>query len=231
MVNDSRKIVEFCGIPGTGKTSIKTQLEEKYQGKVVSEIEIKKLIPNRNLKLVLFYIKPKNFVYFILTLLLLLRNIANTRQNFHFFVKILLMNFYKSQFISHKISKQYFFIDEGIIQALVSMWYNQEMKKSYMLKKILLYSYQNSNELICYCKIEEQTAKNRIRARNKMQGRLDKIKQDEELLKILKVQKENFLVILEMLKGKEIKIDTQQEIEKNLQILYKKVGEKSKNDT
>lgn len=228
MENDCRKIIEFCGIPGTGKTSIEVKLEEKYQEKVISEKKIKNSITNRNSKLTLFYLKPKNFIYLLLVLAIYLKNIGHIRENFQFFIKILLMNFYRSQFNNGKIDKNYFFIDEGIIQALVSIWYDKKMKNSYLLRRILRRSYQSDNEIVSYCKIDEKIAKDRIRARNKMQGRLDKIQQDEYLLEILKLQKENFSLIVEILKEKVIEIDTQEEIEKNLQILYKKIGEKDK---
>lgn len=216
------KILEFNGLPGTGKSTLIKNLKMDLED--YSYISNDEIYSTNFKKLLFFYLRPHNFKYLFLLFCILMKFPLKVFTNFVFFKRILFIYYYKKVEKS-KIGLKLVLIDEGIIQYIISIWYDKKIRNSHMLRIFLNNSFNDDNDILINCIIDVNTAKERIKERNIVQGRLDRIKDDIELLRILSIQKENFELIRKLILTKKMELDTNKSIKENVNYLKETIKE------
>lgn len=196
-------IVEFNGLPGSGKTSLanlfRTELESL--GVKVFTKYYKYTIPNRRY-LPLFMPKYYRVLY----------NVDRLSRTFptskELYLKLSFVNFIHmyNTFISDSNSGV-LLIDQGIVQALLSLAYDDLFPDSIETQKMirsLLEDCHLFNLPIFFinCSTSVELSKDRIRSRPRKNGafRLESVENDSDLTDILKIQDNNLKNLRNILK-------------------------------
>lgn len=187
------RIIEFCGLPGSGKSTISHYLASNLLiGKNVAEIyDARKLRGLWNVAK----------IFSIRSFLLFLKSIP-----IYSFVHIgkihYLLSPYKKSLtydcIKTYSNYDYVFVHHGILQSYVSALYGNDGNMEKYKKEITAYLKTVNVDMVVYIQTSIETAYERIKKRNqKDHGRLDAL-DNEAMLLALQKQKVNFDHLAEM---------------------------------
>lgn len=189
-------IIEFNGLPGSGKTTISLLLKKRIEGL-------------NNIVFLKYY--RKVFFCNVYSILLAIRYwrlfflVKKYSKIFRLKRPLRLCLLYVSyvrmyhDFLKDK-SSDILIIDQGVVQSLISLAYKDRVSKNDSLKELLLKSEIDTPQIVFVnCLINEKLAMNRIIARNQKGGRVDSM-EAQEMERTLCVQSENFQCIRDEIK-------------------------------
>lgn len=210
-------IIEFLGLPGSGKTTTVSQLTsylENYGYECVKPTRRSRLfryldylkLDNIKLRILLFhyskrYIQVLQFIYF-----------SNWFLDYY--------NFYKKY--QNIPDKTVVLAEQGLLQLLISIPFNQVIKDEYALMELLCYLRKKRITFsIVYCASEINTVIQRIRERGISTRRIDSM--DEiSMNKTIQVQEQNFSMLYDRINevfNRVITVDSKDSLADKVQII------------
>lgn len=220
-------IIEFNGLPGTGKTTIANHLYELLKDRY--NIYFKCILEESRLKRYFSYLFDGSLhLYYLAVLYVIKSTDSYTKEKLK--IASLLVAYYRmyKYFLKNEKRNDILLIDQGIIQALVSINFFDKIKGTNEIDKIFKFLNKKdiSFSLVC-CRCNAELSKQRIKQRNLHGGRLDNSKEDERK-GILDIQGYNFNLINDIVKDLKIleiiNVDTMDSPEINAELIAKKIG-------
>lgn len=205
-------IIEFNGLPGTGKTTVAGEVEA--------------LLEKRNIKPVFRYQRKENRIKSYLSYIFdgslrlygLARKYTNSipggnRAERLKTASVLVYYYRMYRHFTKDCPNQVLLIDQGLLQGLISIPHTDCIADRNSLDRILRFLAKRKTDVcLVHCKTDVELSFKRMRQRNTTAGRLDRCG-DEELLKNLKIQEHNFEIVRDAAEGslscKQVEIDTQ----------------------
>lgn len=193
-----KQIIEFEGIAGCGKSTLCDNLSTMLKEQKITYIYSQELAK---------YMHTHPFMY-VKTFRLnnytnVLKLMISTRslRSFKWYVAILkLLSLY--EYYNDYVDKDILLCDHSLIQSVVQVWgYKEQIKLNSKSRIALTRFFQHYTDITnVYCNIGPEIAMQRIRSRNRKYGRLDMIKDDNELLILLKNNAYNLNEVLQAYK-------------------------------
>ncbi len=219
-------IIEFNGIPGSGKTTTMFELRKLLKEMKVPEIPDKAVSECEVNRLTILHSREIRACYItFLKAFFLIRPIRRERfrimnRTFHYWYGIKLL----SQDRERKQTR-ICILDQGIIQGFVSMAFQgkilNEGKYCQYIKQVL----DSLGNFVCInCNTDVNVSVSRMRQRTHKLSRLDFINNNRELRKALINQKKQFERIRETAIKKAVSIDMNESPEDNAERILLKVG-------
>lgn len=216
-------IIEFNGLPGTGKTTVAKNLilflEEKgipcYYNKFFKEIKIKRYLSYLFDGTIELYFLGRKFADKSSN------NISGEKREI---VKVFIGYYRLYRFFLKNKKNHVLIIDQGIIQALISILHIDLMVSTKELEKIFAFLKRKGVTFLnVSCNTNVKLSVERIKNRNTFGGRLDRLDL-VDLQHALENQAQNFESIRNCCKNvlglQEILIDTSESLEKNVNNVY-----------
>lgn len=204
MKNTKRLVVfEFNGVPGCGKTTVSKEVIKKLKASnfIVSEprnfFNGEKNLKKIMILLSIFKIENLKVLYYLFVFSLNIKPLEFARIKhiklayfYYYYIKRMQVKSYEYDFIV---------LDQGIIQAIVSILKNDKVTNYTKLYKLLDTIFEGIQCVYTVnCEVDSYIARNRIRGREPQKGgRLDYISDDDELLSTLSVENKYFKIIRE----------------------------------
>ena len=217
-ISRNQLIVEFNGLPGAGKTTLVRMLQQKLLSRGNDPI----LSYNRVRYQFRWYLPLFMPSYFSL-----IHDINVYSRQFASKSKLLLrlayvyyVKMYRN-FVSDKLNST-LLIDQGTIQSLVSLSYQEKIKNKYVLEQILQDSrFDTLPIIIVNCNIDILDSINRMHSRPQREGWRINDLNDNDLQNTLFIQAENFSILRSSIKKiypyiHMIDIDTQEPLQNNV---------------
>ena len=191
-------IIEFYGLPGAGKTTTAFAIQKQLRNMEIRVLSPKRIIDHQCKYKEIVLSKEIRDVYIIfLKALFLVRPITRERirfMNMAFNYWLGIKNFH----IAEKQKNGICILDQGIVQAFVSMAYLGKItNKEKYCRCIQQVVDMLDNVIFVNCRINPDISIMRMRARKPNGGRLQQIKNDNELRKMLQIQMLQFERITE----------------------------------
>ena len=184
----SPEIIELCGIPGCGKSTLFRNMSKSNDYKIGGLGDLLNVYRRMNI-----ITKILSFPYIsVIKLLLLFIFFPKIElKSFHLyidFVKIVIL--YN---IRNKIEEfEYILVDHGVMQSFAGLFYNNEERFSdKSIAKISNFTKPFSPILMCYCEITIDESVQRIRKRNRNYGRMDVL--DNNIILKQKLSSQSYL--------------------------------------
>lgn len=198
------KMIEFNGLPGSGKTTITHYISKNYYENKLKLINLKnddiykKHIRLKSFRLLKNLLVP-NRIYILIILIGFMHknhsiNVKNIYRGIHI---INLYNLYKLINKSNESEDTYYLLDQGIIQEIISILYDKKINKKSFKWLIKLIKFTYSEFSIINSKVSVEESLIRIQSRISNTSRLDKLS-EEKANKVLRVQYENFKILREI---------------------------------
>ena len=173
----TKRILEFYGLPGVGKTSVCHVLLGRY--KASSKMaELLSLYKNESLFFKLTHLPISSFLRFFWFLVFVPQKCKNEKMIYkEFFLFILLYHYFKYQ-----KKYDYLIVDHGFAQQLGSMLHNMDYDISdNNLKRFSSFVKSIDFLSLVYCQLPEQLALERMRKRGRNSGRIDAVMSNTDI--------------------------------------------------
>ena len=174
MERDS-KIIEFYGLPGCGKTTLRSNLLLSLSKHAGSIQDVMTLYKHESFFYRLFHLPIKQWCLLSIFLIMMPQKRKNTKSAY-------VALYYKVLAYAYCASKSPFdfiVVDHGIVQQLGSILHNMDYKLSdKSMKRVLLFLNSIKNSIFVYCQISSELSLSRIRARKRDGGRIDAVMND-----------------------------------------------------
>lgn len=169
------KIIEFYGLPGCGKTTLRSNLlllPSKHTGSIQ---EVMVLYKQESFFYRLFHLPIKRWWLLSMFLISIPEKRKNAKSDYvALFYKVLAYNYCAS-----KSPFDFVVVDHGIVQQLGSILHNMDYKLSdKSLKRVLLFLNSIKNTLFAYCQISSELSLKRMKMRKRDGGRIDAVMND-----------------------------------------------------
>lgn len=217
-------VIEFNGLPGTGKTTVSHVLGQLLEASGIRCAYTYELQESK-LKRYFSYLYDGSIVvaYLVKKIIDDIKPERPERNKMIFLV----VKYYRMYLNYKKLCEnEILIIDQGIVQALISIAYNDHITSSKGVENLFRYLKKKKITFLCVnCNTDSLLSFERIKKRNQKGGRLD-VLDGQELVQILDLQKENFEMIRECIykingRDTSINIDTNNEPHINAEILIK----------
>ena len=212
----TKRILEFYGLPGAGKTSVCNILLGRYKA-TSKMVDLVSLYKNESLFFKLTHLPIFSFFRFFWFLVFVPKKCKNEISVYkEFFFFILLYHYFKYQ-----KRYDYLIVDHGFAQQLGSMLHNMDFDISdNNLKRFSSFVKSIDFLSLVYCQLPEQLALERMRKRGRNSGRIDAVMNNTDIA-INLLFKENALFerLDRMMPGYVIKLDMNypiKQVENNL---------------
>ena len=200
----NKRIIEFYGLPGAGKTSVCQVLLDRY--KASSKMaDLISLYKNESLFFKLTHLPMSSFFHFFWFLVFVPQKCKNTKSVYkEFFYFILLYHYFKYQ-----EKYDYLIVDHGFAQQLGSMLHNMDYDISdNNLKRFSSFVKSIDYLSLVYCQLPEQLALERMRKRGRNSGRIDAVMNNTDIaINLLIKESALFDRLNRMMSGYVIKLD------------------------
>lgn len=215
-------IIEFNGIPGSGKSTTMYEMKKKLK-----EIKIKEISPQRiiaqdvSYKEILFSKEIREAFIIFLRILLLVSPLTKERWRFmqltfRYWCGVRKLGMEKPR------QTEVCILEQGIIQGFVSIAYQGKIRDEEKYCRYIGRLMESLNYVLCInCNVDIETAKKRLKNRKLSGGRLYQIKSDKELEEILLHQKEQFEKIRKISIQNSFDIDMENNAEENAEKIVK----------
>ena len=218
-------IIEFNGLPATGKTTIANALVSLLEEDGIQCTgHYLKHKWQKNGRTV--FLSPKLF-----RLLFLLKRFADSiKPRSYRFTHIMgEIYHYRSyrDFLHDYKDKRVFIVDQGLIQSIISIAHTDKILDEDSLKKVVSYYSANNIEFICVnCKVDPNLSFERIRNRPDNTARMHQIPR-EQLLHAMRMQADNFDMVrrcfADRLNLEVVNLDTELDPSENARIIYNSI--------
>ena len=204
-------IIEFNGLPGTGKTTVANQFANLLKQVNVECYTSYTIIENRFRRYFSYFYNGSLSLYFwgMVYAFGSCKEIKISRLKF---ISLLIYYFRTYECFEKNNCDNILIIDQGVLQAVISIVHSDEIIRTYALKKIFeCFKRKNIDIIRVDCENNIQLSYERIEKRGQNSGRLDICTAEERSI-ILKSQVRNFSVIRQTASNyfeKNIEIDTQ----------------------
>ena len=218
-------IIEFNGLPATGKTTIANALVSLLEEDGIKCVRhFLKHKWQRNGRTV--FLSPKLMRLFVL----LKRFAGNIKPRRNRFTHIMgEMYHYRSycDFLYDHEEKRVFIVDQGLIQSIISIAHTDKILDEGALKKVVSYYSANNIEFFSVnCKVDPNLSFERIRNRPDNTARMHQIPR-EQLLQAMRMQADNFDMVrrcfADQLNVKVVNIETELDPSENARIIYNSI--------
>lgn len=216
-------IIEFNGLPGTGKTTVAESLKHKLESDgIVCSLNYN--VEESKIKRYFSYLFDGSIHLYFLGIKYADKSSVPLNKEKRRMVQLLIGYYRMYRTFMKKESDKVLIIDQGIIQAFISIVHTDKLISTVELNRILRFLKKRGIDFKrVSCKTDVELSASRIRLRNTDAGRLDKFF-GLELFSALKEQENSFEKIRksanEILPAAEIIIDTNLPIEENANIIY-----------
>lgn len=207
------RIVEFFGLPGSGKTTLCNELMGFSNIKFGKIEDIIDLYHHESLLWKLSHFPIKSSLKLLLFLLLMPNKNNNTR-DYYYSLFILTMTYYYSK---HQRQFDFIAVDHGLMQQLSSIFLNMDFHISERsLKRYVSFFESCKVDIPIYCQITKEEAFERIKHRNRRDsGRIDAMMDDaKETLEILQKEELFFRRIFSSLNQSKLQLDMRESRER-----------------
>lgn len=209
-------VIEFNGIPGSGKTTTALAVKKLLRLMEIREISPKKITKvQRNYKEIILSKRLRNVYCIFLKAFFLVRPL--TRERFRFMNMTFDHWLGIEKMCTQKERKRgVCILDQGIVQGFVSMVYLGEIRdieKYYECIRQVIN--RLDNVVFVNCMVDTDTSIKRIHSRKPNGSRLHRVRNESELSNILKVQKQQFERIRERAVKRAITIYMNDSVEYN----------------
>ena len=217
----TKRILEFYGLPGAGKTSMCKVLLGRYRASS-KMVDLVGLYKNESLFFKLTHLPISSFFRFFWFLVFVPKKCKNEISVYkEFFFFILLYHYFKYQ-----KKYDYLIADHGFAQQLGSMLHNMDFDISdNNLKRFSSFVKSIDFLSLVYCQLPEQLALERMRKRGRNSGRIDAVMNNTDIAINLLI-KENALFdrLDKMMPGCVIKLDMNYPMKQVMTNLLKKLS-------
>ena len=206
-------VVEFYGLPGSGKSTVTEPIVKKLREKGFRVLTYTDFNSSYNNS---FGLVLKNLNLSFLLLQLILREKMEINKERASCIKAILRTneFYKSSY-----DADYIIMEQGLLQIVISLYYDHEIHETETLSKI--YHTIRKELLPAVTEIDSEEAFKRMLTRETKPGRLDRL-EGEKQKKIYQIYKDNIRKF-ENVFTDFIKIDTSIDPQTNAETILKKI--------
>lgn len=186
-------IIEFNGLPGTGKTTVAQALKSHLDGQY--NVWLKYTKEESRLKRYISYLFDGSIRLFLLGYRYSKYSGKCYKRSKLKYIGLLIAYYRAYRDFLNKHNGEVWIVDQGILQALVSIHHDDSIVDSRYLKSIFSFLSQKKIDItIVNCRCDVDISLQRIKSRKTSGGRLD-VCDDFERLDILKTQELNFTTV------------------------------------
>lgn len=169
------KVIEFYGLPGCGKTTLRSNLLFSHSKQVGSIEDVMILYNNEPFFYRLFHLPIKQ--WFLLSIFLM--TMPHKRKNSKSFYVALYYKVLAYTYCATKSPLDFVVVDHGIVQQLGSILHNMDYRLSdKSMKRFIMFLNSIEKTIFTYCQISSELSLNRIRFRKRDGGRVDAVMND-----------------------------------------------------
>lgn len=219
-------VIEFNGIPGSGKTTTMYEVKKMLREMKIKEIPSPKVgsgqmdkASHTGFKSLLFSKELRKMYILFLKAFLLVRPLTKERWGF---MNLTYGYWYRAKKMEMLNRQGICIWDQGIIQGFISMAYQGKITNETKYYKYIGRLMDDLGCVICInCNIDVETAMKRMTTRKLSGGRLYHIKTDRELREALMTQKEQFEMLRKISVKNSLDIDMADDIGQNAKKIIK----------
>jgi thymidylate kinase len=226
--NNKTCIIEFIGLPGSGKTTTSASLQKHFLQKGLRVIKLTDLwleMGKNRLSRTIRMIGYGGIKNLLAILLLILKTNFKDKETFNVFQYTYRLTAIYNYFLKGELPYDIMIADQGISQAIISVLYLNQLDDSNIhVSKYLKYINQQFRDIyFVNCYVNSNIAAQRIENRKQRTGRLDDFK-GSELVERLDIQSKN-IVNLNRITSKFwnrniIDLNMSNDLEMNTQLVY-----------
>ncbi len=221
-------IVEFNGLPGSGKTTTSNCLTKKLEEAGINVENLSDLIKKYKIgkaKAIIKLLKDGK-ILLLLYLFCFFISFKSFRLRRLKHVKNICLYYVAYAEACNKSKKTVLVIDQGIIQAIVSVAHLDHLREKNKLKKIFYTLGEKFNYLCVSCISNEEISSQRVIKREINQGRFDRMEK-KDLINNLRIQNRTFTNVRKWLAESrtisQIEIDMKNQVKQNCETLYETI--------
>ena|GEM_PF-5866115 len=194
------KVIELCGLPGCGKSTIVAEIKKNYQKQGILTAQSLyrnrwKIMNNKHAQFIVGLFCLNHLNVNILIILYTLSFRVNRERFWHLlgFIAFNTRLYKKYREDSHD---DYLFLDQGVAVSLTSISHESMIKENFVFMHLVKALKKKYNNIIYInCNIDKQQLIRQIRMRNKVGHRFDSISSTNELGDLLDVRKYNLELV------------------------------------
>lgn len=188
----SMRVIEFCGTPGCGKTTLCKELIKEFKNKGFAAFDYNELKTGK-FKAVCHYFFKKGFLGTAFKLFFY--NGFINRDRLVYGIKIAVVNAQIKDWSSEG-KCDYLFFDEGILQYITTLSHGKEVSNLEKLPVTLKALYSNADTYVVHCNLDVETNITRLSKRGN-EGDRYVIDDKEKQLKALQLKADNISKVVE----------------------------------
>lgn len=201
-------IIEFNGLPASGKTTVSKRLADIYRDNrfstgTFSDIRAKFSANNRLVRL-FSIIEPGNFLALINTLIFCFKIKPFAMERVTHAFGLFWFYFYYKKYITTYVKDAYpniIIVDQGFIQKIISIVHLDKVDRINLDRLLRILMTDLSGITFVNCHIYPEQSAQRLEKRNTRRGRLDIIADRNELINSLTVQSQTFTDVRDLLQN------------------------------
>lgn len=219
-------VLEFNGLPGSGKTTVSDNLVKKIKENnknviTLSDVLYNTTLPfyNRYIQLVISLLSWRDFIINLYTIRLFLRFRIN-KESIIFLTRFIILNHKLGRMIK-KNNYDVLILEEGIIQYLTSIPHDKRVCRDKVTKALCLLLKNKFSDIVhIQCEIDINNCVKRIQSRKNPNNRFDQV-EGKKLFKLLKVKEYNLNIVRSLINNQNnIKINTRKDMAYNTTFIY-----------
>lgn len=183
-------VIEFNGLPGMGKTTVTHALNDKLCDDY--NVRLKYCLNESRIGRLLSYLFDGSAALYVIARKYTKYSTEQYKKEKLKYIGVLISYYRMYKQFLKKHTDDILIIDQGIIQALISIHHDDLIVDTKYLKNIFCFLHKRKIDVaFVNCGNDESVASQRIKSRNTFGGRVD-VCEDDERERVLKIQARNF---------------------------------------